>query len=132
MTAMTFRIRVRCALAALALSCAGSVLADPPPGYYDSVDPSTQTSLRTTIPEAIDDHIRFPYTSANTDTWNILELADEDPEDPTAVLDVYMNETYPKAGGGNSNYDREHTWPNSYGFPDDGSTNYPYTDCHSL
>lgn len=29
-------------------------------------------------------------------------------------------------------YNREHSWPNSYGYPDDGSTNYPYTDCHAL
>jgi hypothetical protein len=34
------------------------------------------------------------------DTWNILELAEEDPEDPGATRDVYKNATYSKVGGG--------------------------------
>jgi endonuclease I len=105
---------------------------EPPPGYYASVDVKTQTALRSTLHEIIDDHIRFPYTSSNTDTWDILELADEDPNNPSNILDVYKNASYLKAGGGNTNYEREHTWPNSYGFPDDGLDNYPYTDCHAL
>lgn len=106
--------------------------ADPPPGYYDSVDSLSRSGLRSTLHNVIDDHIRFPYTSSNTDTWNILELADEHPDDPAAILDVYKNAKYTKAGGGNSLYNREHTWPNSYGFTDDGPGNYPYTDCHQL
>jgi endonuclease I len=80
----------------------------------------------------IDDHIRFPYSSSGTDTWTILEMADEDPTQPGFILDLYKNASYPKAGGGNANYSREHAWPNSYGFPNDVSTNYPYTDCHAL
>lgn len=106
--------------------------ADPPPGYYDSVNSLTRSGLRSTLHGVIDDHIRFPYTSANTDTWNILELADEDPANPGAILDVYKNASFTKVGGGNSFYNREHTWPNSYGFPDDEPGNYPYTDCHQL
>jgi endonuclease I len=34
--------------------------------------------------------------------------------------------------GGNTFYNREHTWPNSYGFPNDNSTNSAYTDMHML
>ncbi|MDQ7049148.1 MAG: endonuclease [Enterobacterales bacterium] len=34
--------------------------------------------------------------------------------------------------GGNNFYNREHTWPKSYGFPSNGDTNYPYTDMHHL
>lgn len=97
-----------------------------------AVNSATESALRSTLHSAIEDHIRFPYTSANTDTWNILELADEDPDDPTSILDIYKNATYTKAGGGNTFYNREHTWPNSYGFPNDGASNYPYTDCHAL
>lgn len=108
------------------------VAGDPPPGYYDGVDSSTQSALRSTLHNAIDDHIRFPYTSSNTDTWNILELADEDPNNPGRILDVYKNASFAKVGGGNDFYNREHVWPNSYGFPDDGPTNYPYSDCHGL
>jgi endonuclease I/fibronectin type 3 domain-containing protein len=103
-----------------------------PPGYYDGVDTSSPSALRATLHDAIKDHIRYPYTSTATDTWDILELADEDPNDPGRILDIYRNASYPKQGGGNTYYNREHSWPNSYGYPNDNSTNFPYTDCHAL
>jgi len=106
--------------------------AAPPAGYYDTVDTTNATTLRTTLHDVIKDHTRFPYTSTSTDTWDILELADEDPNNPNNILDVYKNASYPKQGGGNTYYQREHTWPKSYGFPIDSATNYPYTDCHML
>jgi endonuclease I len=62
----------------------------------------------------------------------VLELADQNPSNTAQILDVYKNASYPKVGAGNTNYNREHTWPSSYGFPNDGSTNYPYSDCHHL
>lgn len=101
-------------------------------GYYAGVDASTPATLRATLHEVIDDHQRYPYTSTATDTWDILEFADEDPLDPGRILDVYKNASYAKVGGGNTDYNREHTWPKSYGFPSDGSGNYPYTDTHML
>ncbi len=110
----------------------GRVVAQPPPGYYDTVNATDATTLRATLHPVIDDHTRFPYTSTSTDTWNILELADEDSANTANVLDIYMNASYVKVGAGNTNYNREHSWPNSYGYPNDGSTNYPYTDCHAL
>ncbi len=119
-------------IVALFLSAAATAYADAPIGYYDSVDTTSAVSLRTTLHEIIDDHVRIPYTSSATDTWNVLELADQDPLDSGRVLDVYHNRSFPKYGAGNTDYNREHSWPKSYGFPDDGSTNYPYTDCHHL
>lgn len=109
----------------------GSSLAEPPPGHYDSVDSSNPLVLRQTLHEVIDDHIRFPLTSGNTDTWDILEEADEDPADPGRILDLYRNASYQKHGGGNPEYQREHTWPNSYGFPEE-SRSFPHTDSHAL
>ncbi|MEN8006038.1 MAG: PKD domain-containing protein [Candidatus Krumholzibacteriota bacterium] len=103
-----------------------------PAGYYDTVNASSAATLRTTLHDVIDDHTKIPYTSTATDTWNVLELADEDPNDSGRILDLYMNESYPKYGAGNNDYNREHTWPSSYGFTSDGSSNYPYTDCHHL
>ena len=103
-----------------------------PAGYYDTVDLTSALTLRNTLHNIIKDHTRYPYTSTSTDTWDILELADEDPNNPNDILDLYKNASYPKQGGGNTYYQREHTWPKSYGFPNDGSTNYPYTDCHHL
>ncbi len=113
--------------------CFSSILtAAIPLGYYDTVDTNNAASLRISLHEIIDDHQRFPYTASSTDTWDILETADENPDDSTKIITIYKNETYSKAGGGNNFYNREHTWPKSYGFPDDGDTNYPYTDTHHL
>ncbi len=114
----------------LGLAFAGSPAYDPPASYYSSVNTASASTLRTTLHEIIDDHVVFPYTASSTDTWNILELAEQDPGNPANIIDIYLNASYPKAGGGNSNYNREHRWPTSLGFPSDNST--PYTDCHGL
>lgn len=108
------------------------LLAQAPPGYYAAVDATNGTTLRASLHGVIDDHQLFPYTSGATDTWDILKLADEDPSNGGRILDVYRNASYPKVSGGGGSYNREHTWPNSYGFPDDNGKNYPYTDCHQL
>jgi len=98
--------------------------------YYASVDASSQATLRSTIHSAIENHIWFPYTASTTDTWDILNLAEQDPVDPGMILDKYKNARYTKITGGTGVYNREHSWPNSYGFPDTGDV--PYTDCHHL
>jgi endonuclease I len=126
------RFTVRVLVALCVLSVPRSPWADPPPGYYDSVNASTPELLRSTLHAVIDDHTRFPYSSGGTDTWDILELADQNPNNTGHILDLYRNRSLAKFGGGNGPYNREHTWPNSYGFPDDGGGNYPYTDCHHL
>ncbi len=101
--------------------------------YYLGVDASNAASLRTTLHAVIKDHMRYPYTDdVGIDTWDILEQADEDPLASTRILDVYRNATYAKAGGGNSSYNREHTWPNSLGFPNNVPENSAYTDTHML
>jgi endonuclease I len=101
--------------------------------YYDTVDKSTPQSMRDSLHEIIDDHTRFPYTSSATDTWDVLEIADEDQDNPNNIITIYRNATYLKVHGGNDFYNREHTWPKSYGFPDNGpDLNYPYTDMHHL
>lgn len=121
-------------LPALTLLLAAPVaVADPPAGYYDSVNPASAETLRTTLHEVIDDHTRVRYTSSTqVDTWDVLKRADEFPEDDDRILDVYKNAGYPKAEGGNDNYNREHAWPKSYGFRRDNAGNYPFTDCHHL
>jgi len=116
----------------LLLLLPATVMADAPAGYYDTVDLSSQAALRQSIHNIIDNHVKIPYTSSSTDTWDVLERADEDPYNSTRILDVYQNRTFTKYTTGNAFYNREHTWPNSYGFPDDNSTNKAYTDCHHL
>jgi len=112
--------------------CVSTASAQAPPGYYNSVDTSNATTLRNTLHAVIDDHTRYPYTAGQDDTWDILEMAQEDAGNSNNIIDLYLNESYPKQGGGNSLYNREHTWPSSYGFPNDLVGNYPFTDCHLL
>ena len=106
------------ALIALAASATAQ-----PAGYYASVDTSSAAALRQTLHAVIDDHVRYPYTSSSTDTWDILESAAQDPNNPGRIIDVYLNASYAKQGGGVGNYLREPTWPKSFGFPNDTSSN---------
>ncbi|MCB9878815.1 MAG: endonuclease [Planctomycetes bacterium] len=119
-------------LAAAVVALAPLAATQAPPGYYNSVDPTSAVTLRSTLHAVIDGHTKIPYTSGSTDTWDVLEQADQDPTNAGRILDLYKNAVYTKQGGGNTLYNREHTWPNSYGFPNDGATNLPYTDCHQL
>jgi endonuclease I len=110
--------------------------AQPPDGYYDSASGLTGTALRSALHEIIDDHTRLPYTSSQPDTWDAIHLADEAPGDAARILDLYRNRTFLKAdhwsSSNTSGWNREHSWPKSYGFTDDGDCNYPYTDVHHL
>ncbi len=111
---------------------ASQTLAQPAPGYYSTVDNSSPQGMRDSLHEIIDDHQWIPYTDTSTDTWDVLEIADENQDNAGQVITVYRNAAYGKEGGGNSFYNREHSWPKSYGFPDLNSSNYPYTDMHHL
>jgi len=107
-------------------------LAQPPTGYYSTVNEATPSVLKTSLHNIIKDHTKIPYTSSAMDTWDVLELAGEDVDNTSNVIALYKNSSYAKVGGGNNTYNREHSWPKSYGFPKDGSRNYPYTDLHHL
>ncbi|WP_395373817.1 endonuclease [Marinicella sp. W31] len=116
----------------LLLSVSFQAMAQAPTGYYNSANTSNPSALRNSLHQIIDDHQRYPYTSSSTDTWDVLEIADEDQTNSGRISTIYRNASYSKQGGGNSYYNREHTWPKSYGFPNDGASNYPYTDMHHL
>lgn len=107
-------------------------IATRPADYYATLDTSTQAAARASLHEIIDDHLRYPYADAATDTWDIINLADRDPADPTHILAIYKNASYATIDGGNGAYNREHSWPKSYGFPDDDGMVMPYTDTHHL
>ena len=114
------------------LTCSIAAFGAAPPGYYDTADASSAAQLRVTLHNIIKDHTRYPYTATTTDTWDVLESADQNMDDPGSIITIYRNATYPKFGGGNSFYNREHSWPKSYGFPVNNPDNYPYTDMHHL
>lgn len=110
----------------------GAALADAPAGYYNTIDYTDAATIRQSVHDIIDGHTWIPYTSNSLDTWNVLETADEDPSDQFYIVDVYQNRSFPKWGAGNNDYNREHTWPKSFGFPVLNAGNMPYTDCHML
>ncbi len=109
--------------------------------YYNRVNTSSAEQLRCSLNTVIRGHTVYPYSASTTDTWDILEIADEDPNNSSRILDIYKNRSFTKgsdrAGTGSGiTYNREHTWPNSLGF---GSTtgnlglpHGPYTDTHML
>ena len=104
---------------------------DPPQGYYDAVDESSQVALRASLHQIIDDHVLFrtrraARTPGTSWSWRTRTL------ELSRVIDVYRNRSFAKQGGGNSNYNREHVWPTSYGFPDNNGQNFPFVDCHML
>lgn len=109
-------------------------------GYYARVNTSSPSQLRCSLHETIKGHTAYPYSSSTgTNTWTILEIADEDPNDSGRILDAYRNRSYPKVSGRSGTglkYNREHTWPNSLGFAsttgDKGLPYAPYTDTHML
>lgn len=101
-------------------------------GYYAGVNTTSASALRASLHPIIDDSVKIPYTASTTDTWDVLNVADQDPLNSGRILDIYKNTPYTKSPGGNNFYNREHTWPNSLGFPNDGPTNYAYTDVHML
>lgn len=99
--------------------------------YYQSAYTTSAAALRASLHAIIKNHTRYPYTSGGTDTWTILEQADEDPNDPHRIVDAYKNVSFAKVPSTRP-YNREHIWPKAYGFPDDTATNHPYTDTHML
>lgn len=100
--------------------------------YWAGADTSSGPALKAWIHNRIKDHVSIHYG----DTYTVMNKADQDPTDTSKVWDVYKNESYPKQTSGAANYNREHTWPKSLGFPnptdDGGRPNPPHTDGHML
>lgn len=125
-------IRAYTSFSGVSLTPSFSSVSAPPSGYYSGVQTGSASALRASLHALIDDHTRIPYTATSTDTWDVLNQAEQDPLNSGRILDVYKNAAYAKVAGGNTFYNREHTWPNSLGFPNDGPTNSAYTDLHML
>ncbi|MBI1292304.1 hypothetical protein GC173_13865 [bacterium] len=107
----------------------------PPEFFYASVDTSSAATLRPTLHAAISGHTRIDYD--NGANWPILEAADTNPAESTEIVDFYGNRRLIKVTDRGSQYNREHMWPQSYGFPQSidnaGELGYyPRTDLHAL
>jgi endonuclease I len=116
-----------------------------PQGYYSQAEGKSGADLKESIHQIIANHIVYPYTSSNTDTWDILQLSDQDPLNNENMILVYTERSQDKLyrdGGGNyssfengngtqnNSWNREHIWPKSHGFPD--QDDIAYTDVHNL
>lgn len=108
-------------------------------GYYSQVNTSSPEQLRCSLHQTIKGHTIYPYSGTSgpdqQNVWTILEVAQEDPNNPAKIIDVYRNRSYTavsdRAGTGSGvTYNREHTWPNSLGFAN--SSLAAYTDTHML
>ena len=116
-----------------------------PLGYYSQAEGKSGIDLKESIHQIIANHNVFPYTSSNTDTWDILQLSDQDPLNNENMILVYTERSQDKLyrdgsgnyssfenGNGTQNnaWNREHIWPKSHGFPDEDDN--AYTDVHNL
>lgn len=131
-TLFTFSVHPHVTRTLFALFTVCAANAGEPVGYYAGLDRTSPQNLKASLHELIDDHTRVRYTSGRVDTWDVIRRADADPATPGNVITLYRNASYPAASKGNPKYNREHSWPKSYGFPKNGTTNYPYTDLHHL
>lgn len=119
-----------------------------PTGYYDSAEDLSGEDLKAALHSIIKDHVEYPYTDDDTDVWDILREADEDPNNPDNVIGFYTGLSIPKdCQQGSStgdceidaygevdtvSWNREHIWSKSRGDFDDASDMGPYTDTHHL
>jgi endonuclease I len=104
-------------------------------GYYSQVNTSSAEQLRCSLHQTIKGHTIYPYSGGAQNTWTILEITQQDPNNASKMIDVYRNRSYAAPGdrdgtGSGITYNREHTWPNSLGFAD--SSLAAYTDTHML
>lgn len=120
-----------------------------PLGYYDGIEDLEGDALKEALNLIVKDHVEFPYSSTNTDVWDILREADEDPNNPDNIIGIYTGLSIPKdcqqgmnLEGVNCQIDvngvmddvdwnREHIWSKSRGdFSDDRDT--AHNDAHHL
>tara|TARA_S200000501_G_scaffold376710_1_gene432538 strand:- start:2226 stop:3356 length:1131 start_codon:yes stop_codon:yes gene_type:complete len=116
-----------------------------PLGYYSQAEGKSGIDLKESIHQIIANHNVFPYTSSNTDTWDILQLSDQDPLNNDNMILVYTERSQDKLyrdgsgnyssfengnGTQNNSWNREHVWPKSHGFPN--QDDIAYTDVHNL
>lgn len=101
----------------LVLICLGalSMQAQPPAGYYNSAQGLSGTALHQALHDIIDDHVEFPYTDPGTDTWDILQESDKDPNNSSNVMLIYNDTSVngPQEYNSGNGWSREHVWPQS-------------------
>ena len=123
----------------------GIVQSNIPQEYYQEANGKSSEQLKEALYQIISNHVVFPYTSSSTDTWDILQLSDQDPQNHDNMILIYTGRSQDKGyrdgtgnysqyengnGTQNNSWNREHVWPKSHGFPDENDN--AYTDVHNL
>jgi endonuclease I len=127
---MSRRCVVAAAPAALVLTLiAGMARADaydPPAGYYNAA-----TGTGTTLKANLRTLLGVGFISRNYgDARFALPVIDRDPNNASNVILVYNSQSVPATWDSGITWNREHTWPESYG---NTSTSAPqYSDLHML
>ncbi|WP_095498983.1 endonuclease [Paraferrimonas haliotis] len=100
--------------------------------YYSAVDSGSFDN-----PEAMKDAISAVIAKGHhklsyKQVWSAITYADEDPSNPNNVIELYTGASTSKySNGGNpTDWNREHTWAKSHGFPRESMNGY--TDAHHL
>ncbi len=103
-----------------------------PSEYYHGTENLEGDWLKNELHEIIKDHDKYPYTSSNTDVWDILRETDQDPQNSENVILIYSG--FSTNGGQEYNegkgWEREHVWTKSHG--KFGTTQGAGTDVHHL
>ncbi len=109
-----------------------NVQAQIPAGYYDTASGLSGAPLKTALNGIISGHTTYPYSSSSTDVWDILKVADRDPNNSANVIGLYSGFSMDAAAeyAGGSGWNREHVWAKSRG--DFGTSQGAGTDLHHL
>ena len=105
-----------------------------PTGYYDGIEGLTGDALKDALNDIITGHTEYPYTDDDTDVWDMLRAADEDPDNPNNVILFYTGISWPKEcqdtntdllpdycfenndrDADYTEWNREHIWSKSHG-----------------
>jgi endonuclease I len=110
-----------------------SLLAQAPAGYYDAAAGLKGKALKKALYNIIKGQKTYSYTSnETTDVWDILKVADRDPDNPDNVILIYTGRSVNAAQEYNSGkgWTREHVWAKSRG--DFGTDPPAGTDVNNL
>jgi endonuclease I len=122
----------QCLILAGVLLMSSTLFAQIPSGYYNSANGLTGTALKSALNNIIDGHTEYPYSSSGTDVWDILKVADRDPNNANNVIGIYSGFSMNAAAEYNSGagWNREHVWAKSRG--NFGTSKGAGTDLHHL
>ncbi len=138
-TASTFVLGLLLALAALVAPVAPVAHAAQPAALHAPAGPYDDTyyadaiglqgdALRDALHTIISEQTKISYSAV----WDALKLTDEDPGNPSNVIELYSGRSVPKNtnGGDPDDWNREHVWAKSHG--GFGDATGPGTDVHHL